>query len=742
MARVKVAQTSFTGGELSPRVMGHTDVDRYATGLKGSLNFHPVIQGGLKRRPGTLYTAAAASDTANASILLPFVQGRDRAWMLEFSDLSVRVFNADGTAAGVTMTTPYTSAMLAELDYAQSDATLYLFHPSAPVQRQERIVSTWAFSPINFSQQPFSEVGRVDTPAATLSAATVGTGRTLTAGSAFFLASDVGRAVLAGGGIGVITAYSSTTAVTVTITRAFAGTALAAAAWTMDSSPQTTCTPSAETPVGATITLTLGAAGWRASDVGSIVRLNGGLCRVSSYTSTTVVDAVILVELASNVASPPLAWSLEPPVWSVALGYPRTGTIFQQRLIVAGTTKFPRTVWGSRVGEPLDFQLGTADADAFAFTIDSDESSPIAYVSASKGLAVFTESGEYSMRGGVEKPITPTNVKVEPESGHGCARVRPVSINREIMFVQRSGRKVRGYGYRYDFDGFSSVDITALAEHISKLGVVWMAYQQEPEQLLWCVLADGTMASCTIDRDQQPSVIGWAPHVTDGIVECVACIPSARADQVWLIVRRTINGSTKRYIERMDEFLVPFHASVATPTSPVYGATVDSAVVVDNGSGQTVFSVPHLAGKDVDILADGSQQPRQLVGLAGELTLPRSSKRTVIGLPFESRAVLLTPEFNAGDGSVQGQSHRTGQMVMRFMDTIGGDVMNNEGVAQKIPLRRFGVGVLDQAPMPFTGLVPVTVLGWDKGDNEIGVRQIEPYPMHLLALVRKHTAQG
>jgi hypothetical protein len=92
------------------------------------------------------------------------------------------------------------------------------------------------------------------------------------------------------------------------------------------------------------------------------------------------------------------------------------------------------------------------------------------------------------------------------------------------MFVQRSGRKVRSFGYRYDFDGFSAVDITALSDHITASGVVWMAYQQEPDFLLWAVRADGKLLSCTIDRDQQPSVIAWALHETDGFVECVASI--------------------------------------------------------------------------------------------------------------------------------------------------------------------------------------------------------------------------
>ena len=742
MARLTLAQTAFTGGELSPRVLGHTDIDRYGAALKLARNGHAVVHGGFKRRAGLRYIMAAATNTAERSILVPFVQGRDLAFILEFSNLSVRVLNADGTAAGITLTTPYSDTLLAELDWAQSDSTMYLFFPYTPIYRLQRLSATaWVMTEAPFTTKPFAEIGFTAVVTGTLSAATVGAGRTLSVPSATFLASDVGRAIIGGPGIAVITAITTSVLITVEITRAFTSTALAVGQWAIDSSPQTTCTPSAKDPVGATITLTLAADGWRAADVGSMVRINGGLCKITAYTSALIVSAVIVRELAGTTAASALAWSLEPPVWNGYTGYPRTGTVYQQRLIAASTARFPRTVWGSRIGEPLDFELGTTDDLAFAFTIDGDEASAISYVSAAKDLAVFTESAEYSMRGGVEKPITPTNVRVVPESGHGCAAVRPVSINRETMFVQRSGRKVRGYGYRYDFDGFSSVDITTLAEHITETGVVWMAYQQEPDFLLWGVRADGKFVSCTLDRDQQPSVVAWSLHETDGVVECVASIPADDADQVWAIVRRTINGSTVRYIERLDHQFEPLHPSVST-TGPVYGCTVDCGIVIDNASGQTVFSVPHLAGETVDIVADGSKLARQTVSGAGALTLERSSKRTLIGLPFSTRATLLNPEVSTQTGSAQGQPARTSEMIMRFLDTIGARVENSQGNTQDVPFRRFGPDILDGAPQPFTGLLRVSLLGWERGESEISVIQDDPYPMHLLSVVRTHQVNG
>lgn len=738
MPAFNLPQTSFTGGELSPRVQGRTDLDRYQTGLKLCRNAHPVIHGGFKRRAGTIYTAAASGNNAADSILVPFVEGAQRAWMLEFGNNTVKVYNSDGTAAGITLTSPYTSAMLADLDWAQSDSTMWLFHPSVLPQRLQRLAAgVWVLSPAPFSQLPFDELGHVFSTTVTLSAATVGVGRTATASAASFQPADVGRAIISGAGIGVVTSYTNSTTVLIEITRAFASTAVPAG-WALEGTPQAVCTPSAKDPVGAACSLTLSIAGWRTSDVGSVVRINGGLVRIISYSSTLVVNGTILRELSSTTAAVQLAWNLECPVWSSTFGYPRTGTIYQQRMIAGGTTKQPRTVWGSRSGEPLDFERWTNDSDSFAFTIDSDESTAIRYITAGQELAVLTESAEYSMRGGVEKPITPTNVRIKPESNHGCAQVRPVQINRETLFVQRAGRKVRAYGYRYDLDGFSAPDIAALAEHITKGGITSMTYAQEAEQMLWATRADGVLLSCTIDRDQQPSVIAWARHDTDGVIEWVASIPNGEREVVWLLVRRVVNGATVRYIERMDDSLT----FTLDGQDYTYGSTVDCGQVFESVSGETSFSVPHLIGKTVDIVADGSKMASQVVPVSGTVTIARKGYKVLVGLHFKSEATLLTPEVQTALGSAQGQQVHTGRVVIKFLESIAASVRNNDGREQAIPWRRLDTTTLDQPPVPYTGLLDVTTLGWSKGYSELTVVQDEPMPFHVLAVYRRHSVTG
>jgi hypothetical protein len=816
MARVSLNQTSFTGGEISPRALGRTDIDRYATALKRARNCHPVITGGIKRREGSLYVAAAQSNTAGASVLVPFIKGRDQAWMLEFANLTCRIYTAAG-ALVTTLTSPYTAAMLSSIDWAQSESTLYLFHAEVPIQRLQLLgTGTWVLGAAPFTAEPFSEVGIMPATTVTLSLATVGVGRTATAGVATWVDGDIGRAIIYDAGIAVITGFTSSTIVTVTITRAFPSVNIASGTWTLEGSPQAFCKVTQKTPVGgvvalvvaqtraATITLSSMAVGagvtvtasvgvftagdvgnnlwagtgvsavtaftsatqitvtiteaftqlvwetgqwamnspaWRASDVGSFVRINTGLLKIASYTNSLEVRATILQEPTSTSLAPPLAWQLMPVVWTTALGYPRTGTVHQQRLIAAGTTKFPRTVWGSRLGEPLDFELGTTDDLAFAHTIDSDDASAIAYVTAGRDLVVLTESGEYSMRSGVEKPLTPTNVRVVPEANHGSAGVRPVLIGNETMFVQRAGRKLRSLGYRYDFDAYRAPDVTALADHLTRAGLEWMTFQQEPDLLLWAARGDGKFLTCTIDRDQQPSVVGWALHETQGAVECFASIPNGAREQVWTIARRTINAATVRLIERFDGTLEPLHPNDSD--GRIYGCTVDCGLVVDNPAGQTVFTVAHLPNTTVRVVADGSEMGNYVTTGAGQFTLPRSAKRVLVGLHFESEAALLPPEFGTGEGSAQGNAARTGELSIKLLDTVGCSVVDGEGNAQQVEFRSFGANVLDEPPTPFTGVVRVSKFGWGRSEApDMSITQPQALPWHVVSLVRKHTANG
>lgn len=720
MARIDTQQTNFTAGELSRRMLGRTDIARYQNGAKTMRNCHPVVQGGAMRRDGLRYIRPAKPAAARA-MLVRFVFAADQAYVLEFGHFYMRVFRNRAnveSSPGVPyeIVTPYDVADLPRLTFAQRADTMYIASGIYPVQRLRRFDhDDWVIEAAPFDPIPFAEVGTRPAADLTLSAATVGAGRTITASAAVFLASDVGRSIWAGTGIAKITAYTDTTHVTCEITTAFAGTAVASGTWQLRDSPRTDCTPSAFEPLGAAITLTLAAAGWRAEDVGKHVAINGGLCKITAFTSTTVVDATIQSVLLADTAAPSEAWELQSSVWNANDEYPQAVAMHQQALYLGGTVTNPQTIWRSRIGELLSFEMGVNDDSAFAFTLDSNEENNIVHLFPIKQLMALTLGGAFSIYGGVEKAIGPTNIQAENESDNGSARVRPVRVGKELLFVHRDGKTVHSFSYTYTSDEFDDDDLSLLSSHLTEVGIVDMAYQQKPESIVWIVCADGTLASITMNRKQE--VIGWAQHTTDGHFESVATVPASGRDDVYFVVRRVIGGSTLRYVEHFDPDL-----------------NTDCAITGTSAGSDTWSGLDHLEGEEVCIKADGVNMARDTV-VDGEITLVRDALAVEIGLPYRHTIETLNPEV-PGAGTIQKAAKSISSVTARVLDTVGFDL---NGVY--VDDRHFGSDLLDQPPPTFTGDIDVTNFGWGT-DVSNTIESDLPFDFHLLSLIYTLTANS
>lgn len=717
MGKIIPIQTNFTAGELSPKVGSRVDIAKYNSGLKTSQNLEHLVQGGVRRRPGTRFVAEV-KDSTKIARLLGFIYNRSQAYVIETGDLYQR-FYKDGARIGAPyeLATPYTQAQLADLAFVQSADTMFLAHPDVTTYRLQRFADAdWRMLQAPFSVEPFDELGIKPALALTLGSAAVGTGVNFGATGAF-LAADVGRDIVAASGLATITAYVDANNVTCTIKSAFASTSIASGDWTITGSPQTTCTASAIDPVGATITLTLGAAGWRsASSVGKYVKINGGLVKITGYTSTTVVDGTVQQALTSTAAAIANSWTLNASIWNAASGYPRALTLHEQRLLVGGSPGYPQRLIGSRTGDYLNFELGTKDDDAFAYDLTSSEIAPMQHMVPSKRLLVFTNGGEMSVRGGVEKPITPTNIQKEDESSAGASTVRPVRVGKEVLFVQRAGRKVRACGYSVQIDGYASPDRTVFAEHITESGIVDLSFQQEPNAQLFALRTDGKIAAATYDVEQE--VNAWGLWITDGEFESICTIPTPTGNQTWAIVKRTINGATKRYVEYFDPTL-----------------KTDCAITLTSGSPQTVWTgLGHLEGKTVKVRADDVYQG-EFVVTAGQITIPREASAVEIGLGYTPSMTLLNPEVGSQASTSQGAAVSVAEVVVRVLDTVG-IVVNN---TQAKDFRRMDASLLDRPPTTGSGDLRETTLSDAIYRNELTISQPDPVDFHVLAVIRKCT---
>lgn len=742
MPRVTINQTNFAFGEISPRMIGRTDIAPYPNSADTIENALVTLQGGVRSRDGTTYVQSAKSG-ANATRLIPFVADPSNAFMLEVGDLYIRFYkngarleSPPGTP--IEVVTPYASSTVFALNYCQGADTMIFAHPTLPPQRLRRFSDTiWVFDAVPVDPLPFDVIGDSFATVVTLSLATVGVGRTATAAAPTWQNSDVGRFITYQGGYATITGFTSTTIVTVTIVTAFQSVTLPVSVWTLGGTPQEGITPSgpappALDPIGTVITLTAAALNtWRSSDVGKFVRFaGGGICKITVFTSALVVSARIIEKMGSQtVLQPAKSWTLEAGVWSSVNGYPAVCCFYQQRLILAATTAQPQTLWGSTTGAYFDFTLGPLDGDAFEYTLASDQVNPILALSASSILVAFTYGGEFTVKGGVEKPITPTNVQVDNQTNYGAAAVRPVRIAKDIAYVQRSTLKLRALAYDLNFGTYDAPDLTYFSEHVSNkgdgsaYGFAELAFAQEPESTLYCRRADGVLATLTLSAQAQ--VQAWSRQViSGGTVKSIGSIPVAGKDQMWLLVQRVINAVTVQHIEVFD--------SAAQTDCSVALSNFPTALTVWPGLG-------YLEGKTVSAYvsaSDGSGTDfGDFVVTGGQITIPHAVNILQVGLPSTSTVKQLTPEVQTGTGTAQGNAMRTSEISVRLKSTAS---LIANGKDQVTP-KAFGSVLLDDPTPAVTGIRRLELLGWDRGASDLTLSRTRPLPFHVLSVIRKFT---
>lgn len=279
-----------------------------------------------------------------------------------------------------------------------------------------------------------------------------------------------------------------------------------------------------------------------------------GYVKLTNVTSSYAATATVM-KLLSTVG-PTYEWA--EGSWSAVRGYPARNTFFQQRLFFARTNDEPQSVWGSKNFVYDDFAVdGGADDDALNIELASNESNDIKWLAPSKTLIAGTYGGEFTIGPGDGSPLTPANTNVTKQTSWGSEPIVPKKIGNYYYYVQRFAKKLRELFYFWDLDSYKSVDKTILSPHISGDGFVDFTYQQSPDTILWCVTTNGTIATLTREIDQQ--VEGWSRQTTDGSYESIASIPSQSGphDEVWVVVKRTIDGAERRYIERFASQEVP-----------------------------------------------------------------------------------------------------------------------------------------------------------------------------------------
>ena len=234
-------------------------------------------------------------------------------------------------------------------------------------------------------------------------------------------------------------------------------------------------------------------------------------------------------------------WSLG--AFGVANGYPAFGGYYQNRLWFGGTAGQPTTLFGSCVDDFTNFRMGTDADDALHLTLASDEQSRICWMCATRELLVGTAEGEWSLAASDNGALTATSAAFKRQSAVGSEPLPVQAVENSIIFVQRGGRRLREISYKLESDGFSTVDLSLLAEHLFHSGVAEWCVQRGTDSYIWVLLKDGSLAVLTMNMEQQ--VTAWQRMKLPGRTpQHIAALPAAGAadDDVWFVTRNNTTG--------------------------------------------------------------------------------------------------------------------------------------------------------------------------------------------------------
>ena len=791
MARVSSIVTNFQAGELSPRLEGRIDLQKYSAGAQTLQNMLVFPQGGITRRPGSYY--AGTSKDGGKVRLINFEFSDEQAYVLEFGTNYIRFFKDGGilteatkAISGATKANPVVITATGH-SYSNGDRVFI----SGVVGMTE--LNNREFTVANQTTNTF-ELSGID-------------------GSAFTTYTSGGTS---GKIVEVTTTYSATdifelnhvqsadvlylahkdhepAKLTRTTTTSFTLTDIdfIDGPYLDENITTTTITSNANT---GTVTLTASADLFVAGHVGSLfqfrerveigheawaasttyaqnalvhhngnlykktdsgsdssgtqapVHLEGtetygvidweyqhsgtGFVKVTAVTNATTATAVVQTH---NFLVLPAVATDGTTQWSegsfsIKNGFPRAVAFYEERLYFAGTTNQPQTIFGSVTADFENHTPGTEDDDAINVTIASDQVNVIKHMLPGRFLQIMTTSSEFTLSGGTgTTAVTPTNVNVLRETTFGSGDVRPLRAGASTIMIQKGGEKVKEVTFSLDTDGLVGRDLTVLGEHLARGGLTDMVWQQEPELVLWFVRGDGALIGLSYDPPN--NTIGWHQHPLggNGVVESITAIPSGTEDQVYLSVKRTIDSSTVRHIVYMKS--IYFNQDVKD------AFYVDSGLTYSGSATTTITGLNHLEGETVQILADGATHADKTVS-GGSITLDRSASKVHVGISYNSLVETLRLEAGADDGIAQGKIKRIHGITARFLDTVGAELGPDTNNLDRLPFRDSSMAMDTAVPL-FNGDKEIFFPSGYENDAQVVIRQSQPLPMTIVAIMRR-----
>lgn len=667
---MKTLYRSFAAGEITPELYGRVDLTKYQTGLARCKNFTILPHGPAARRPGFGY-AVEVRDSTRAVRLIEFAFSADQTAVLEFGHLTIRFLingqavleanqaissivgnlvtsAAHGYATGddvfilnrffrvtvtgantyttadrwgaaaspapsatagarvYTIASPYVDTDLFDIRFAQNSDVLTLTHPSYAARELKRLGATnWTLTSISFA------------PSATVPT-----------------------------GVGVIATVGTPGNQS---PHRYVVTAIAA-----DGVTESLASAIVSVNNNLTVAGNFNTVSWSA--VAGATRYNvykqrgGSFGYIGQLATLSLVDDNVLADTSKT--PPEDIFKLNTGVGD----YPAAVTYYEQRRWFAGTNNEPQNVWATRSGTEanLTSSLPSQDDDGLEFRIAARQQNAVRHLLPLADLIALTVGAEFRLFADNAPNITPTSLSVKPQGYSGASTVQPALTSGSILYVQAQGSRIRELAYNFQSNAYTSIDISIMAPHLfNGYTVTDVAYARAPVPALWAVRSDGALLGLTYVPEQQ--VYAWHQHDTDGVFESAAVVSETLEDVLYVVVRRTVNGRSVRYIERLRSRLFVDQEDAFF---------VDSGLSYDGAPVSTVGGLWHLEGKELQILADGAVHPLRTV-TGGAVALEYPASVISAGLPYNSDLITLPLALEGTEATAQGRTKNINGVAIR-----------------------------------------------------------------------------
>lgn len=699
--------------------------------------------------------------------------------------------NAAGDAGIYEIATPYLEADLFEIQFAQVNDVMYLVHPLHPAKKLTRYGdSEWRFEDLDFTWPPL-RAENLDEDFTMAASATTGT-VTITASEDFFTADHVGGFLEIGHKRGageyevkkdLTAATAASSAIRIRGEYQIRTVGVSAATITIQESPDNSTWTDVRTIVTSAsenflFTQSTGrefkyvranhTAGTTGSSSPKVIieavdPIVYGLVKITGYSSATSVTATVSSRLYDTAATE--RWS--EGAFSDHRGHARTVTLHELRLIFGGTDTDRQSLWFSQSDDFPNFEQGTLDTDGIAYQLASTEHSRVNWLVSQKQLVIGTTGGEWVFDSGRdEQVITPSNRRARRHSTNGSDYRQALPVGSSSLFTLSGGERIGDLNYIFAEDNYVADDLNMLSYDLTRGGIKQLAFQKKRFPLIWAAIEGEGLACMTYNKRQE--VTGWNPVKSPGdsgtdVIESVAVIGRpGDEDEVWCVVKRTINGFVVRYIESLDSDSFDkqedaAHYDTQQGLTADTGTNLEDLVFVDSAyvatgadlsvsaGDTTVGGLDHLVGADVIAYADGSREGGlYTVSGAGEIVLAGvEPSKVIVGLPYKSRARTL-PFFNSLEtGSTRGRETVVEKAVilMHRSTVFDAGVYDDPNGLQEVPTRSTDIAEGDPTPLR-DGEIEITLGGRHSLDPSFVIETDEPGPLTLEALILKFSVHG